>query len=434
MDQAKIKSCIDLKGMGGFVSAGDLDGDGQAEFVVTQGTRHLAAFDHTGALMWSRTRRGYGQVRVHVECEMPTLVYDIDGDGRAEVIARWYLQDTRDAVPFIQILDGQTGEIRRQTALPIHLWPESTVSADNGVPHSGSLVVGRIELDGPPHLIVAGMSWGLAIFDSELRLRFCDPQFGRVHDRMTGFGLCHTPCLFDADGDGVNELFLGRTTCRADGTVLWTIDPEQFSPAQIDHVDSLAVADLDDDGRYEMAASNAGSVFDARTGALLWQHRDRVDHGQQLRLGKVRDDVPGLQIVVLSTSRATGAQALIFSARGDLLTTVPRAGLLRVLRWLGNDLQQVALGRTVYDGDGEPLATLPLDDAARQAGHPWPAADRSTWGHTMACDVDADGLEELIWVCRTHLVVFGHSCPPPSPARLVRDDAYWLRIANTTRY
>ena len=427
MQNAALRTRFDLQGTGGYVSVGDLDGDGQAEYVVTQGTRHLAAFDDDGRLLWKKRRSGYGQVRVHVECEMPTCVYDIDGDGCAEVIARWYLEDTRDAVPFIQILDGRTGEVRRQTALPINLWPESV----NSMAHSGNIVVGHIEHDRPPHLVVGGMCWGLAILDHELRLRFCDPQYGRVHDRMTGFGSGHTPVLFDVDGDGVNEIFLGRTTCRADGSVLWRIDTEQFSPSQIDHVDSLAVADLDGDGRLEVAVGNEASVFDALTGDLKWQRPDLVTHGQQLRLVRVRDDTPGLQILV---GNSHSRQVFVFSAEGEVLAEMPYSGMLRPLVWLGNGLQQVSLGAVIRDGHGEEVSRLPLEKALGETGLPDRARDPDTWGHTMACDVDGDGLEEVIWLNKGCLAVFGHPDPPPSPVGVTRDADYWLRIANTTRY
>ena len=427
MNEAHIQTTMNLQGMGGYLSVGDLDGDGNAEYVVTQGTRHLAAFDADGTLMWKKRRKEYGQVRVHVECEMPTVVYDIDGDGRAEVIARWYLEDTRDAVPFIFILDGETGEIRYRAALPIHLWPESVLS----MAHSGNIVVGHIEVDRPPHLIVGGMCWGLAILDHELRLRFCDPQFGRVHDRMTGFGLCHTPQLFDVDGDGVNELFLGRTTCRADGEILWEIDPEEFSPAQIDHVDSLAVGDLDEDGRFEVAASNAASLFDAHTGELLWQHPDLVHHGQQLRVARVRDDVEGRQILVRAAKRGA---VQIFSADGHLLESLEHGGMLCPLNWSGNGLQQISLGDAVFDGWGEKVATLPIGRAASASGHSFPPEDPESWGHTMTCDVDGDGLEEVIWLSKTCLAVFGNPDPPEDPEGVERDREYWLGVANATRY
>jgi len=425
--EASIKTCMDLRGMGGYLSVGDLDGDGQAEYVVTQGTRHLAAFDDDGTLLWRKSRVQYGQVRVHVECEMPTLVYDIDGDGYAEVIARWYLEDSRYAVPFLLVLDGRTGEIKQRAALPLNLWPESTIT----MAHSGNMVVDHIEKDRPPHLVVGGMCWGLAILDHELRVRFCDPQFGRVHDRMTGFGLCHTPQLFDVDGDGVNELFLGRTTCRADGTVLWEIDPEKFSPSQIDHVDSLEIADVNEDGRFEVAVGNAASLFDAHTGEMLWQHPELIDHGQQLRVARVRDDVPGLQILVGETK---SRRVFVFSADGELLTEMPYSGMLRPLAWLGNGLRQVSLGPAIRDGRGEDVGVLPLEKAVTEAGHRWPMEDPETWGHTMACDVDGDGLEEVIWVSKTCLAVFGNPDPPQSPIGVTRDSDYWMRVANTTRY
>lgn len=427
MPEADVRVCIDLQGLGGFPAVGDLDGDGRCEYVVTQGTRSLAAFDNEGNLLWKKIRRVYGQMRVHVECEMPTLVYDIDGDGKAEVICRWYLEDTRDAIPFLMILDGLTGEIKRHVALPIGFWPESNLS----LAHSGKIVVGRIEHDRPPHLVLGGMCWGLAITDHELRLRFCDPQFGRVRNRMTGFGLTHTPRLFDVDDDGTNELFLGRVTCRADGEVLWMIDPEKFSPRQIDHVDSLAVADINGDGRYEVAVSNAGSVFDARTGELIWQHQDRVLHGQQLRLARVREDAPGLQILIAD---AKSKALRIFSADGRELLSLPRPGQLVPLVWQGNGYKQIQHGPSIVDGQGQEICRLPISEALSASGYPWPNEQPGTTGHWTGCDVDGDGLEEAIWINRDRLIVFGNPSPEDPKHQVVHDETYWQAVANTGRY
>jgi hypothetical protein len=248
---------------------------------------------------------------------------------------------------------------------------------------------------------------------------------------MTGFGSGHTPQLFDVDGDGVSEILLGRTTCRADGSILWEIDPEQFSPSQIDHVDSLAVADVNEDGRLEVAVGNAASVFDALSGQLLWQRPDLVTHGQQLRVARIRDDVPGLQILV---GNSHSRDVFVFSAEGDLLFDMPYSGMLCPIAWQGSGLQQISLGPVVRDGHAAEVASLSFEKAAATAGCRWPMDDPDTWGHTMVCDVDGDGLEEVVWVNKACLAVFRNPEPPESPVGVVRDETYWTHIANATRY
>jgi len=163
---------------------------------------------------------------------------------------------------------------------------------------------------------------------------------------------------------------------------------------------------------------------------LLWQHPEWVRHGQQLRIARVRDDVEGLQILVGDTKSRT---IHVLSAEGETLATMPYSGLLCPLQWLGNGLSQISLGPVVRDGWGKELAVLPLEKAMEKSGCPWPL-DSETWGHTMTCDVDGDGLEEVIWVNRMRLALFGNPEPPPSPIGVSRDAAYWMRIANATRY
>jgi len=141
--------------------------------------------------------------------------------------------------------------------------------------------------------------------------------------------------------------------------------------------------------------------------------------------------VPGLQILVGETK---SRRIFVFSADGELLTEMPYSGMLRPLAWLGNGLRQVSLGPAIRDGRGEDVGVLPLEKAVTEAGHRWPMEDPETWGHTMACDVDGDGLEEVIWVSKTCLAVFGNPDPPESPIGVTRDSDYWMRVANTTRY
>lgn len=115
---SRIKLCWEIADddpdrayLGGMVRMGDVDGDGQNELVHGVGSKHLCVYKLNGEILW-RYDDADGTMLYNTAA---LRVHDIDGDGKAEIIAaRGEFGDLK-----LVILDGGTGEIKRQVPFPL---------------------------------------------------------------------------------------------------------------------------------------------------------------------------------------------------------------------------------------------------------------------------------------------------------------------------
>ena len=286
--------------LAGFALVGDVDGDGESEYLNVAGAVHLSAYRSSGELIWRYDdpdgALGYGS---------NSLLWDADGDGRAEVYC------VRGALGHIRLckLEGATGRLLREVEYPVinSLQPVAPDARDLRARlfRSGHLIrtveglhmiggyVRPADFQGQGRradlLVQAGEQncVTLAAFDCELR-----PLWQHTCDNGRAG---HDPALFDADGDGRQEVAVGTELLDHDGRVLWELPFETFAaPWEDDHVDMSAGGDLAGDGGAQIAYSSR-LVLDARSGERLWI--DPTWHGQNVIAARLRADLPGLQLV-----------------------------------------------------------------------------------------------------------------------------------------
>jgi rhamnogalacturonan endolyase len=353
---------------GGLVPVfGDLDGDGLLDCVVriTNGIHEMSqdpgvpvemeAFSSWGHSLWRRP------LVWHDHCfgnhnNVPFCVFDLDGDGRAEVISRLQLGDS----VYLAVLDGWTGRVLRKTP-----WPELLSDWNRS---STRIHLSVAFLDGKHPFIVTQTG----LYENE-RFTAFDGKLRRIWDfqstGLTNGSGSHRIEVADVDGDGRQEVFDGTTCLSPDGTVRWSIYRH--------HPDVVSIHDIDPDvpGRevfYIVETSIDAGVYLVRAadGGVLWFHNQEKDpawtHGHVGWTADIWAGSPGYECA--SNRRGhDDRNMLLYSCRGALLLEGFPYGATP-LEWDGDPTRELILpDRLVigeFDGKGvHPLESLKLPAA-----------------------------------------------------------------------
>jgi hypothetical protein len=217
-----------LEGYSG-VAVGDLDGDGEPEIVTHTLAGTIKAFSRTGVLLW--TSAAYpGDIAPGVNKFTFPAIADLDGDGKAEVIAG-------------RLILNHDGSLRGKGALGL------------GAPSQGSASV-PVDLDGDG---VQEVIVGNAAYRPDGTTLWSNGQ-------PDGY-----PGIADFDDDGKPEIVVvGNGTVRlqdATGKVIWSV----VNAAQKGGPPTIADFDGDRAPEIGVAGATAYTVFET-DGKVLWSN------------------------------------------------------------------------------------------------------------------------------------------------------------------
>jgi rhamnogalacturonan endolyase len=238
-----------------FVWVGDLDGDGEYDFICDRlGTRQfIEAYRRDGAFLWrvnfgpnseNQDNIEPGASAISVGHNDGVTVYDLDSDGRAEVIIKsangvvfgngQTLNVGDNTTQFISVLNGLTGAERARATIPNPYFADGSLSGHMGVAY----------LDGVnPSIVFKGKnrvgSGGFNLIVTTWRLNGSNlTQQWSWQRGGTNAPDFHQIRIADVDRNGTDEICDGGYVLNANGTFRYAV------PGVI-HGDRFHISDLD---------------------------------------------------------------------------------------------------------------------------------------------------------------------------------------------
>ncbi|RKN12495.1 hypothetical protein D7319_00565 [Streptomyces radicis] len=300
-----------------FTWVGDLDGDGEYDYVIDrQGTpQALEAYTGDGEFLWEVDMGPNSEDQNNIEGGSATInvghndgvtVQDLDSDGRAEVAVRVadgvtfgdgsVHEEVDDVHQSIAILDGETGAPRATAPVPDDYIDDGPLYARFGVGHLDgstpslvSYLKNRIG-DGAFNLVIA--AWR---FDGE-ELTQQWKWLREDQDAPDG----HNTRVIDVDGDGRDEVAEIGFVLNGDGTLRYSL-----AEHGVVHGDRFHITDIDPDRPglegYGVQQDNPSGLreyyYDAATGEMIWQHvQDGVSDVGRGLAGDVDPRFPGMEV------------------------------------------------------------------------------------------------------------------------------------------
>lgn len=357
-------------------SVGDLDGDGQYEIVLKwdpsnskdnsqsgyTGNVYLDAYKLNGTRLWRIDLGRNIRAGAHYT---QFMVYDLDGDGKAEVACKTAdgTRDGRGTVignssadyrnsggyiltgpEYLTVFDGQTGA----ALATVNYEPaRGTVSSwgDSYGNRVDRFLAAIAYLDGErPSLVMCRGYYTRAVLvaynwrDGKLTKVWTFDSNSSGNSAYAGQGN-HNLSVGDVDNDGKDEIIYGACAIDHDGRGMYSTG--------LGHGDAMHLSDMDPDRQglevwqcHEPKPNNAGSEFrDARTGQLIWGIPSTVDVGRALAI----DVDPRHRGFEMWTSATDG----IYNVKGSRITTSKPS--INFAAWWDGDLLREILDGTKLD-------------------------------------------------------------------------------------
>lgn len=342
----------------GDIEPGDLDGDGDYELVVHMtgvgrdnsqrgitDTPIFHAYKMDGTLLWTINLGKNIREGAHYT---QFLVYDLNGDGRAEVVMKTAdgtidglgkmigdaTADHRNAEghivrgpEFLTVFDGLTGA----ALTTVNYWPSRHPSKENPTPDEmkeiwGDANANRSErylacvayLDGvhPSIVMCRGYYTRTTLAAYDFRNGKLTPRWQFDSDDNTPGNLDyrgqgnHNLSVGDVDGDGCDEIIYGAAVIDNNGKGLYSTG--------LGHADAMHFSDLDPSHpglevfNIQERFGDAGLNFrDAKTGEILW----RVASVKADESGGDKGEGPGRGVSFNVDPRYTGNECWTFGAQ-----------------------------------------------------------------------------------------------------------------------
>ena len=442
-------------------SVGDLDGDGQYEIILKwepsnakdnsqdgyTGDVFLDAYQLSGKQLWRIDLGKNIRAGAHYT---QFMVYDLDGDGKAELACKTAdgtidgrgkvigdaTKDYRtpagrilEGAEFFTIFDGLTGAALATTDYlpnrsPIESWGTARSNDRNGN-RADRFLACVAYLDGKQPSVVMCRGYYARSVAAAWDWRKGKLTSRWVFDSKNGFPTFegqgnHNLTPADVDGDGKDEIVFGSMVIDDDGKGLYSTG--------FGHGDAIHVSDLDPTheglevfGIHENKEHNPDrpgmALYDAKTGTTLWRGAEGKDVGR----GVAADIDPAHLGAEMWGGMVVDGKSRLLSIKGEDIGEAPRS--VNFLAWWDGDLSRELLdGNHIDKYKGERLLTAE-GCMSNNGTKSTPALSADLWG---------DWREEVIFRTTDNKSLRIYSTTIPTEHRLVtlmHNPQYRLSIA-----
>ena len=368
-DTATLENYISIKLKGkeriGKIAVADLNGDGNYDFIVrtpdsnvdpgmpgdTTGiTFKISAYLHDGTYLWTYDMGPGIEAGIWYS---PFVVYDFNGDGKAEIAIKGagddYLRNAKGRVyggsEFLVVLDGLTGKLIDKVS-----WPERNFRLGD-LNRQNRNQIGMAYLDGKTPCILAARgtyrlmrvdAWQLKGNKLEQLWHFDGDEENPV---MRSQG-AHNMVCGDVDNDGRDEILLGSCMLDDNGTLLWSTGLGHSDKAYLTQIDPkrqgmqvfLVSEPWQTDGRGVM-------MVDAKTGQQIWKIGQRTFHVGDGMVADFDPTHPGLECFASEDKKGgSDARYLLTSDGVKLNSTNDEVPDCRNWAWWDGDLLRETIG------------------------------------------------------------------------------------------
>jgi len=406
-------------------SVGDVDGDGEYEIILKwdpsnskdnsqsgyTGNVYIDAYEMDGTKLWRIDLGKNIRAGAHYT---QFMVYDLDGDGRAEVACKTadgtidgtgkvigdpdkdYRDSSGDAKgkiikgpEYLTVFDGLTGK----ELATINFEPArgNLGSWGDNTGNRGDRFLACIAyLDGKMPSLV--MTRGYYLKTVLVAYNFRDGELTKVwtfdtqdpdhleYRKYRGQGN-HNLSVADVDNDGKDEIIFGSCAIDHDGTGIYSTG--------LGHGDAMHVGDLDPERPglevfqvHENKTSPAGvELHDAATGEIIWKVKTGSDVGRGLCADIIAEN-PGEEYW------ASDPSGKVFDSKGNVISYVSPSSTNFAIWWDGDLLRELLDGTTITKFTA-PYHQLTAEGCASNNG------TKST--PCLQADILGDWREEVIW-------------------------------------
>jgi len=427
----------------GKIALADLNGDGTYDYIIrtpasnidpgtpgdlTGKTFQIEAYLSDGTYLWTKD---LGQGIEPGIWYSPFVVYDFNGDGKAEIALKTAPDTTkRDAQgrvgggeEYLSILDGMTGkEIARVD------WPERNDRYGN-LNRQNRNQIGMAFLDGKiPFILAARGTYKLMVVDAWMlkgdKLERVWRWDGDEENPVVRSMGSHNMISADIDGDGRDEIILGSCAIDDNGTLLWSTG--------LGHPDKIYLTDIDprrpgmelflclepwhDNGR-------GVCVVDPKDGKPIWNIGHKTFHVGDGMVADFDPTRPGLECFATEDKKGGSTDKYLLTSDGQKIGSGDDVPPCRNWAWWDADLL-----RETFQGDDNRWGAGSSSDGRKQSIIKW-KGETLTEGIEgdilMIADMMGDWREEVITALPGEVRIYQTNIPAKDRRITLMQDALY---------